>query len=233
MPPAIRTLADQWLTDPVDVRVAPATVTAETIQQSVFFVDQKQKLQLLTHWLQETAWTRTLVFTRTKHGADKVAKSLVKAGIRGRRLPQQQEPIGPAARAAPLQGAAAAGAGGHRHRRPRAGHRRRLARGQLRSAGRRRQLHPSHRPHGPGGRGRRRRLVLRSRRAVESAGNPTAHAANAGGRSASGRHAGRAAPVASAAKRAEPGRPARPASARPRRPMQRFGERRGMHAGRK
>ena len=65
----------------MDVRVTPATVTVDTIQQSVFFVDQKQKLRLLTHWLQETAWTRTLVFTRTKHGADKVAKSLVKAGI--------------------------------------------------------------------------------------------------------------------------------------------------------
>ena len=99
LPPAIRTLADQWLTDPVDVRVTPATVTVEAIRQSVFFVDQKQKLQLLTHWLRETPWTRTLVFTRTKHGADKVAKSLVKAGIPGRRLPQQQEPIGPAARA--------------------------------------------------------------------------------------------------------------------------------------
>ena len=63
------------------MRVAPASSTVETIRQSVFFVDQQQKLQLLTHWLQETAWTRTLVFTRTKHGADKVAKSLVKSGI--------------------------------------------------------------------------------------------------------------------------------------------------------
>ncbi|MBU4398489.1 MAG: DEAD/DEAH box helicase, partial [Planctomycetes bacterium] len=81
LPPAIRTLADQWLTDPVDVRIAPASVTLETIRQSVFLVDQKQKLQLLTHWLRETPWTRTLVFTRTKHGADKVVKSLVKAGI--------------------------------------------------------------------------------------------------------------------------------------------------------
>jgi ATP-dependent RNA helicase RhlE len=81
MPPAIRTLADQWLTKPVDVQVTPATITVDTIRQSVFFVDQKQKLRLLTHWLQETPWTRTLVFTRTKHGADKVAKSLGKAGI--------------------------------------------------------------------------------------------------------------------------------------------------------
>ena len=81
LPPAIRTLASRWLTDPADVHVAPATVTVRTIRQSVIFVDQKQKLRLLAHWLQETPWTRTLVFTRTKHGADKVAKVLVKAGI--------------------------------------------------------------------------------------------------------------------------------------------------------
>ena len=81
MPPEIRTLAGQWLTDPVEVRVTPASGTLDTIRQSVFFVDQNQKLRLLTHWLQETPWTRTLVFTRTKHGADKIAKSLVKAGI--------------------------------------------------------------------------------------------------------------------------------------------------------
>lgn len=81
LPPAIRALASQWLTDPVDVHIAPATVTVDTIRQSVFFVDQKQKLKLLTHWLQETPWTRTLVFTRTKYGADKIVKSLVKSGI--------------------------------------------------------------------------------------------------------------------------------------------------------
>ncbi|MCE5268938.1 MAG: DEAD/DEAH box helicase [Planctomycetaceae bacterium] len=79
--PEIRSVAAQWLTDPVDVRIAPKTVTVEAIQQSVFFVDQPNKLKLLTHWLRETPWTRTLVFTRTKHGADKVAKSLNKAGI--------------------------------------------------------------------------------------------------------------------------------------------------------
>ncbi len=81
LPAAIRTLANQWLTDGVDIRVTPATVTVEAIRQSVFFVDQKQKLQLLTHWLRKTPWTRALVFTRTKHGADKVAKSLIKSGI--------------------------------------------------------------------------------------------------------------------------------------------------------
>ncbi len=81
MPPAIRELANQWLSNPVDVRVGATAGPVETIRQSVFFVDQTQKLRLLTHWLRETAWTRTLVFTRTKHGADKVAKALQKAGI--------------------------------------------------------------------------------------------------------------------------------------------------------
>jgi ATP-dependent RNA helicase RhlE len=81
MPADICQLASQWLSDPVDVRVGPASYTVEKIRQSVFFVDQTQKLHLLTHWLRETEWTRTLVFTRTKHGADKIAKSLLKAGI--------------------------------------------------------------------------------------------------------------------------------------------------------
>jgi ATP-dependent RNA helicase RhlE len=81
LPPTIRSLADQWLNDPVDVHVAHATVAVEAIQQSVYFVDQKQKLSLLTKFLSENTWTRALVFTRTKHGADKVVKSLVKAGI--------------------------------------------------------------------------------------------------------------------------------------------------------
>ncbi|MEN6407645.1 MAG: DEAD/DEAH box helicase [Thermoguttaceae bacterium] len=81
MPPAIRRLAEQWLHDPMDVRVGPVASPVAKIQQSVFFVDRAQKTRLLAHWLHETAWTRTLVFTRTKHGADKVAKCLLKAGI--------------------------------------------------------------------------------------------------------------------------------------------------------
>jgi ATP-dependent RNA helicase RhlE len=81
MPASIRGLADEWLHDPVDLRVGPVTLSVEKIRQSVFFVDQAQKVHLLTHWLGQTAWTRTLVFTRTKHGADRVAKLLCKAGI--------------------------------------------------------------------------------------------------------------------------------------------------------
>ena len=81
MPESIRQLAKQWLRNPADLRVTPVASTVDTIQQSVVFVPQKQKGVLLAEWLQKTARERTLVFTRTKHGADKVVKQLVKAGI--------------------------------------------------------------------------------------------------------------------------------------------------------
>ena len=81
LPAAIRQMAEQWLSDPIDVRVGTTARPVEAIRQSVLFVDQAQKLRLLTHWLRQTPWTRTLVFTRTKHRADKVAKWLTQAGI--------------------------------------------------------------------------------------------------------------------------------------------------------
>ncbi len=81
MPSALQGVVNQWLRDPVEVKVAPVATTAAKINQSVMFVDQKQKLYVLTHWLQSTAWTRALVFSRTKHGADKIAKHLSKCGI--------------------------------------------------------------------------------------------------------------------------------------------------------
>jgi ATP-dependent RNA helicase RhlE len=81
MPPAIRQLADQWLRNPVDVRVHSVSRTADTVRQSVIFVEQPNKIRMLTHWLANTAWTRTLVFTRTKRRADMVTKLLRKAGV--------------------------------------------------------------------------------------------------------------------------------------------------------
>lgn len=81
MPAAIRQLADQWLRNPVDVKVSPVAKAADTVRQSVMFVEQANKIRMLTHWLATTAWTRTLVFTRTKRRADKVAKLLRNAGV--------------------------------------------------------------------------------------------------------------------------------------------------------
>jgi len=82
MPPEIQKLAATILTDPAKVEVTPVSSTAETIQQSLYFVDKKDKRSLLLHVLKTQPIPTALVFTRTKHGADKVAQGLTRAGIR-------------------------------------------------------------------------------------------------------------------------------------------------------
>lgn len=82
MPPDIRNLANSILTDPVSVQVTPVASTVDLIEQSVFHVEKQNKPQLLAHFLQESAYSRALVFTRTKHGADKVVRSLHRAGVK-------------------------------------------------------------------------------------------------------------------------------------------------------
>lgn len=81
MPPQIAELADSLLYEPAKVEVTPVSSTAERIDQSVFFVSKKDKLSLLVHLIQEQKISRTLLFTRTKHGADKVCKDLKKLNI--------------------------------------------------------------------------------------------------------------------------------------------------------
>jgi ATP-dependent RNA helicase RhlE len=81
MPPEIQKLANTILINPEKVEVTPASTTAETVTQSVYFVDKKDKKQLLEFVLRDKAITMALVFTRTKHGADKVVKDLHKANI--------------------------------------------------------------------------------------------------------------------------------------------------------
>ena len=81
MPTSIRELASQFLNDPATVSVKPAATTAERVDQSVTFVNQAEKQALLTLLLQEEEIDRALVFTRTKHGADRVVKLLAGNGI--------------------------------------------------------------------------------------------------------------------------------------------------------
>lgn len=81
MPEAIRKIAEEWLHNPVSVQVTPVSTPAERIAQSVHFVDQKQKPDLLTQLLHGTPRGRTLVFSRTKHGADKIVKHLERKGL--------------------------------------------------------------------------------------------------------------------------------------------------------
>jgi ATP-dependent RNA helicase RhlE len=80
MPPEIQKLANTILVKPEMVSVTPPATTAELVTQSVYFVDKKDKRQLLNYVLEDKAITMALVFTRTKHGADKVVKDLEKVG---------------------------------------------------------------------------------------------------------------------------------------------------------
>jgi ATP-dependent RNA helicase RhlE len=81
MPPAIVQLADTILVNPEKVSVTPVSSTVDTINQSVYFVDKKNKKNLLIEVLKGNTIDRALVFTRTKHGADKVSRDLSRAGI--------------------------------------------------------------------------------------------------------------------------------------------------------
>lgn len=81
MPAEIQKLADSILHQPVKVEVTPVSSTAETIKQSVYFVEREDKLNLLTHILQNDISESVLVFARTKSGADRITKKLVKSNI--------------------------------------------------------------------------------------------------------------------------------------------------------
>jgi ATP-dependent RNA helicase RhlE len=82
MPNEIQKLANTILYKPEKVEVTPVSSTAETVEQSVYFVDKKDKRALLHHVLQDKSISRVLVFSRTKHGADKVVKDLEKSNIK-------------------------------------------------------------------------------------------------------------------------------------------------------
>ncbi len=78
MPKEIAGLAAALLNDPVRVEIKPAATTAERVTQSVIHVDPANKIKLLVELLRDSNITRALIFTRTKHGADKVVKALDK-----------------------------------------------------------------------------------------------------------------------------------------------------------
>lgn len=81
MPPQILDLAHSLLHQPVKIEVTPASSTVEKIDQLMYMVDKKDKQSLLVHLIREKKIGRSLVFTRTKHGADKIAKVLNREGI--------------------------------------------------------------------------------------------------------------------------------------------------------
>jgi superfamily II DNA/RNA helicase len=98
MPQQIVQLAGSMLRDPAKVSVTPQSTTAERIAQRVIHVDKAAKATILAEILQTEAIDRVLVFTRTKHGADKVVRTLQKAGhsaeaIHGNKSQNQRERV--------------------------------------------------------------------------------------------------------------------------------------------
>jgi len=81
MPKEIADLVDSLLVNPAKVEITPVSSTVEVIQQSVYLVDKPNKQKLLTDLLQDSSIESALVFTRTKHGANRVARLLERSGI--------------------------------------------------------------------------------------------------------------------------------------------------------
>lgn len=78
----IKQLAAQFLNDPAQVQIAVQNATADRIDQAIHLVDQKQKRELLSHMIGTGNWHQVLIFTRTKHGANRLATQLEKDGIK-------------------------------------------------------------------------------------------------------------------------------------------------------
>lgn len=81
MPLAIAKMSDEILNNPVKIEVTPVSSTVDTIEQYLYYVDKNNKLNLLTHILKDQSIKSALVFTRTKHGADRIVRQLAKANI--------------------------------------------------------------------------------------------------------------------------------------------------------
>ncbi len=82
MPPEITRLSSSILTNPIRVEVAAVSSTAENVEQHIYLVEKNDKRQLLIHLLKDNKIHNALVFTRTKYGADKIAKELHRANIK-------------------------------------------------------------------------------------------------------------------------------------------------------
>ncbi len=82
MPKSVQGLADGLLTRPARAEVNPSATTVEKVEQRVLFVPKDKKRALITEMLGDRSYSRVLIFTRTKHGADRVAKFLAQSGIR-------------------------------------------------------------------------------------------------------------------------------------------------------
>ncbi|HEY9878246.1 MAG TPA: DEAD/DEAH box helicase [Leptolyngbyaceae cyanobacterium] len=78
----VKRLADDLLKSPMLIEAAPQNMAAETVNQVIHPVDRDRKRELLSHMIGDRNWKQVLVFTRTKHGADKLAEQLAKDGLK-------------------------------------------------------------------------------------------------------------------------------------------------------
>lgn len=81
MPPAIATMSKSILRNPVRVEVSPTSSVVDTVEQYIYFVEKNEKKDLLINLLEKDKGQSALIFSRTKHGADKIAQQLCRAGI--------------------------------------------------------------------------------------------------------------------------------------------------------
>jgi ATP-dependent RNA helicase RhlE len=82
MPDEVRALSESILSDPVQLAIAPEAPAAETVEQCVYLLEKAHKTRLLRHFLCRPDVSRSIVFTRTKHGADRLERVLIKSGFR-------------------------------------------------------------------------------------------------------------------------------------------------------
>lgn len=86
IPPEIASLADMLLKNPEKISITPSARPVEKIEQKVYFVEKSEKRELLADIIRQSNVHQTLVFTRTKHGADRVTRDLNRAGIKARAI---------------------------------------------------------------------------------------------------------------------------------------------------
>ena len=158
----IRSLADGLLDNPASVQVTPRNTVTELVEQVVIPVDRERKRDLLRELVAIGRVRQALVFTRTKHGANRLAQQLEKDGISAAAIHGNRSQSQRVRALEDFKGGRVRHPGRDRHRGARARHRAAAARHQLRAADGARGLRPPHRPDGPG-RGRRRGDLARVR----------------------------------------------------------------------
>ena len=196
----IRGLAERLLADPLSIQVAPRNAPIELVEQRAYRVQKDHKRHLLAHLIREGSWAQVLIFTRTKHGANRLTQQLEGAGIQAAAIHGNKSQAARVRALDMFKRGRDHGAGCHRGRSARPRHQGAAARGELRAPQRSGGLRASHRPHGPGGLFRTCDLAGLGRRAGLAQGHRAAfEAQHPGGRDARIRDCGGAAAAADGA----------------------------------